>query len=261
MNKLSGKQLKDNSVNLTKIIGEGNLEINSGSELRFLDTSRLFYETTPTDDDEVVNKLYVDSMLGDNYELIPRASNITTGLDDLTHKGIRLDSEISLTLEASLIMNFTLEVKTSTSGVLNIDAGVGVTLEGINRIPQDCLARIQRLRNTDTFYVDVLHQPQRFLSLPLSGNVDLSNPNGNVYNVSSPTSIIQYNPVNEVSGGYAIINVNADTNSNPINVRFNGSGSIDRICDLTNWQDGENMEVVIKYFENTYKWYYLTEFR
>lgn len=74
MSQLNGKQVKNDSLSLSKLSGDGTAIIKVGGAITFNSGSTLKYEGTPQSADDVVNKAYVDA--------------VASGLENVASKGL-----------------------------------------------------------------------------------------------------------------------------------------------------------------------------
>jgi hypothetical protein len=119
MNKLSGKQIKDVSITLSKLSGGGNVSFVSGSSVIFSSGSSIkTNDLNITDDDDVVNKKYVDD-LSSKFDLI--GSNLIQPKD------------LGRTIDAQYISNLPNPDKLeATFSLANDNSGTGAGIANIN---------------------------------------------------------------------------------------------------------------------------------
>ena len=97
-----------------------------------------------------------------------------------------------------------------------------------------------------------------YKTLNVANEIDMSNQMVTHYNWNNPTNEIQFNLINQVKGGIAIIRANNNTTGQPETVNINGE-TTRRICSTDNWFDGKNMEIYIHQYGsgvNDYEWWY-----
>ena len=113
-----------------------------------------------------------------------------------------------------------------------------------NGTPQDIpMADLPISTATQTALNQKQGLPQ-FLTVPVNAQLDLSNTAGNYYNLTSPTTEIDFTLINKVAGAFAIIRINANTNNDPALVTLNETGDVKK-SDNDNWIDNEDVDLGI----------------
>jgi hypothetical protein len=144
MSQISGKQINNNSVNLSKLSGDGNVSFGNNTVVEFLTDAKLYYVDTPTELGEVTNKEYVDQKILDsinNAFILTYISkwNPITNTPTLTDSDISRRGEVYRASEQSTIFsiawnigdylvyneNGIIEVSRNSDNVLSVNGEIG----------------------------------------------------------------------------------------------------------------------------------------
>ena len=168
--------------------------------------------------------------------------------------------------------NFSSQEKTKLASLVNYVKPNSESIAYIDGLQNALDGKVEKVTGktlTSNDFTDVLLAKLEKVSFPQyltldttatspANPIDMSNQMVNHYNWSSPTNQIQFNLVNQIKGGIAIIRLNNNTTGQPGTVNVNGD-TTRRICLTDNWFDVKDMEIYIHQYgtgSTDYEWWY-----
>lgn len=92
-------------------------------------------------------------------------------------------------------------------------------------------------------YIKNMPKP-KFLTVPISNELEADNVMGNYYNLTAPTDQFSFTLVNKKAGAFVVVRVNANTLGSPDSVQIDGN-TTGRKSSVDQWFDNQDMDLKI----------------